>query len=173
MRTPTAGASGDAACTRATSVSSGRGRAPGVTNEAEGFSGRSISFSNASALPETAMTTRNAPAARPTHWCTTSRTRRTVGAPRRPAPPAGAFLSRRRRHPRDRGTRLFRGADRVEAAAQRIHQVDDLRRRLDLWRDDLTPFDLRVDDLAQADLIVVVVFLQVDFAFERADDLLG
>ena len=61
------------------------------------------------------------------------------------------------------GRLLLRGADRVEALLQRIHQVDDPGWRLDRRRDDLFPGDLGFDDALQPlAVFVLVVAIQAD-----------
>ena len=60
------------------------------------------------------------------------------------------------------GRLLLLRADRVEALPQRVHQVDDLRRRLDRRRDDLLAGDLRVDDLLQPFAVFVLVVGQIE-----------
>src|SRR5207247_215889 len=71
------------------------------------------------------------------------------------------------------GWRLLLLAHAIEAPAERLHEVDDLRRLLHVLRDDLAAGDLRVDDLLQPFAIFVLVVLQVQRRFERRDDLLG
>ena len=66
-----------------------------------------------------------------------------------------------------RAANLLVRADGVEALAQRFHQIDDLRRRFRFGRDDLAPLDLRVDDLAQTDLILVLVRFEIEVALDR------
>src|SRR5260221_11008532 len=65
-------------------------------------------------------------------------------------------LSRRLR---DCGFRrlLFLGADRVQTLPERVHQVDDLGRRLGRRGDDFLAGDLRVDEPLQALAVLVLV----------------
>src|SRR5439155_1440097 len=70
-----------------------------------------------------------------------------------------------------RAARLLARADGVEALAQRLHEIDDFRRRLGFGRHDLPPFDLRVDDLAQAHLVFVLVRFEIEIARKGANDL--
>ncbi len=60
------------------------------------------------------------------------------------------------------GRLLLRGADRVEALLQRIHQVDGPGWRLDRRRDDLLACNLGLDDAMQPFAIFVLVVGQVD-----------
>src|SRR5439155_19953159 len=110
----------------------------------------------------------------------TTRCNRIIGKPGSPAAvssvralaPSPDTLLGRSRHSRNRRRRLLVGANRIQTLAQRIHQIDHLWRRFDFWRDDLSSFDLGVDDVTQADLVVVAVLLQVDLALESAHHLM-
>ena len=70
------------------------------------------------------------------------------------------------------GRFLLRGADRVEALLQRLHQVDDSGRCLDRRRDDLFPGDLGFDDALQPLAVFVLAVGQIERPLER-DHLLG
>src|SRR5262252_7267386 len=66
------------------------------------------------------------------------------------------------------GRLLLAGADRIEALLQRVHQVDDLWRRVGRGcRDDLLARDLRVDDLLQPLAVLVAVARQIERLLER------
>ena len=94
-------------------------------------------------------------------------------AGRRHLPRSARLPARLRLRQRGLRRRLPVRADRVERPAQRLHQVDHLRRRLLGRRHDFLPGDLRVDDAAQLGLVVVAVDVEVERALEGLDHLPG
>ena len=91
--------------------------------------------------------------------------------------PSRAFAGGRLGHGFDDGfvrdfrRALFAGRHALETLAERLHEVDDLRRRFFRRTHHFAAFDLGVDDLAQLFLILVFVLRQIAARLEVADDL--
>src|SRR5258705_7011519 len=64
-------------------------------------------------------------------------------------------------------------ACRLDAAAQRVHQVDDVARLGALWRLDRLTFALLANELAQGIFIMILEFFGMKMAGFRFDDVLG